>query len=193
MRAFRRPLAIILRKNRNQLIQEMGYQMTKKLAVILSVLFLSTHAYAEMKIVVLDSVRAILETEEAKVLIEAAGKEMEPEQEEVRGMAEQRQALIEKLRKDGEVMSNAEKAQTQREIEDLEVELQFETQKLQKAVNDKRQEILVALAPKFEKVRTDLIQIEGYDMIVAPNALVYANPKNDITKKITERMNEQAD
>ncbi len=167
--------------------------MTKKLAVILSALFLSTHAYAEMKIVVLDSVRAILETEEAKVLIEAAGKEMEPEQEEVREMAEQRQALIEKLRKDGEVMSNAEKAQTQREIEDLEVELQFETQKLQKAVNDKRQEILVALAPKFEKVRTDLIQIEGYDMIVAPNALVYANPKNDITKKITERMNEQAD
>lgn len=167
--------------------------MTKKLAVILSALFLSTHAYAEMNIVVLDSVRAILETEEAKVLIEAAGKEMEPEQEEVRGMAEQRQTLIEKLRKDGEVMSNAEKAQTQREIEDLEVELQFETQKLQKAVNDKRQEILVALAPKFEKVRTDLIQIEGYDMIVAPNALVYANPKNDITKKITERMNEQAD
>ena len=60
-------------------------------------------------------------------------------------------------------------------------------------MNDKRQEILVALAPKFEKVRTDLIQIEGYDMIIAPNALVYANPKNDITKKITERMNEQAD
>lgn len=167
--------------------------MTKKLAVFLSALLLSTQAYSEMNIVVLDSVRAILETEEAKVLIEAAGKEMEPEQEEVREMAEQRQTLIEKLRKDGEVLSNAEKAQTQREIEDLEVELQFETQKLQKAVNDKRQEILVALAPKFEKVRTDLIQIEGYDMIIAPNALVYANPKNDITKKITERMNEQAD
>ena len=46
---------------------------------------------------------------------------------------------------------------------------------------------------QFEKVRNDLIQIEGFDMIAAPNALVYVNPKNDITKKITERMNEQSD
>ena len=51
----------------------------------------------------------------------------------------------------------------------------------------------MALAPKFEKVRNDLIQVEGYDMIITPNALVYANPINDITKKVTERMNEQSD
>ena len=164
-----------------------------KLVVVLFALCFSTAAQAEMNIVVLDTVRAILATEEAKVLIEAAGKEMEPDQQEVQAMVEQRQALIEKVQKDGEIMSNAEKAQIQKDVEDLEVELQFETQKLQKAVNDKRQEILVALAPKFEKVRNDLIQVEGYDMILAPNSLVYANPINDITKKVTERMNEQAD
>lgn len=167
--------------------------MIRKTAVLLSVLCFTTAAQAEMKIVVLDTVRAILQTEEAQVLIEAAGKEMEPEQEEVQAMAEQRQALIEKLQKDGEVMSNSEKQQVQKDIEDLEIELQFESQKLQKAVNDKRQEILVALAPKFEKVRNDLIQVEAYDMILAPNAMVYVNPINDITKRVTERMNEQAE
>ena len=128
-----------------------------------------------------------------KVLIEAAGREMEPEQTEVQGLAEQRQGLIDKVRKDGEVMSNSEQAQIQKDIEAIEIDLQFLSQKLQKTVQDKRQEILVALAPKFEKVRNDLIQIEGFDMIAAPNALVYVNPKNDITKKITERMNEQSD
>ena len=51
----------------------------------------------------------------------------------------------------------------------------------------------VVRLPSFEKVRNDLIQVEGYDMILAPNTLVYANPINDITKKVTERMNEQAD
>ncbi|NKB97520.1 MAG: hypothetical protein GKR90_03325 [Pseudomonadales bacterium] len=167
--------------------------MIKKIAVLLSALCLASAAHAEMKIVVLDTVRAILETEEAKVLIEAAGKEMEPEQDEVKGLAEQRQALIDKVRKDGEVMSNTEQNQIQKDIEALEIDLQFLSQKLQKTVQDKRQEILVALAPKFEKVRNDLIQVEGFDMIIAPNALVYVNPKNDITKKITERMNEQSD
>ena len=41
-------------------------------------------ASAEMNIVVLDPVRAILESDEAKVLAEAANKEMEPEIEELR-------------------------------------------------------------------------------------------------------------
>lgn len=168
-------------------------KVIKNLSIVLLALGFTATAQAEMKIVVLDAVRAILATEEAKVLIEAAGKEMESEQQEVQDMVEQRQSLIEKVQKDGEIMSNAEKAQIQKDVEDLEIELQFETQKLQKAVQDKRQEILVALAPKFEKVRNDLIEVEGYDMILAPNSLVYANPINDITKRVTERMNEQAD
>ena len=37
-----------------------------------------------MKIVVLDPVRAILESDEGQTLVEAANKEMEPEQEELR-------------------------------------------------------------------------------------------------------------
>ncbi len=172
---------------------DVGVHMLKKIAVLMASLCIASAAHAEMKIVVLDTVRAILATEEAKVLIEAAGKEMEPEQEEVKEMAEQRQALIQRIQKDGEILSNAEKQEIQGDLEDLEIELQFESQKLQKAVQKKQQEILVALAPKFEKVRNDLIQVEGYDMIITPNALVYANPINDITKKVTERMNEQSD
>ena len=54
---------------------------------------LAPAAFAEMKIVVLDPVRAILESDEGKVLVEAANKEMEPEQNELRSMAETLQAL----------------------------------------------------------------------------------------------------
>ena len=164
--------------------------MIKKMTLLLSALLLSGFAHAEMNIVVLDAVRAILESDEAKVLIEAAEKEMGGEQDELRALAERRQTLQEKLQKDGEVMSESERRQVGKDIEDLEIDLKFRSQKLQKAVQDKRQEILVALAPKFEKVRNDLIQVEGYDMILAPNAMVYVNPKNDITRRVTERMNQ---
>ncbi|MEM7000575.1 MAG: OmpH family outer membrane protein [Pseudomonadota bacterium] len=167
--------------------------MIKKVFLLVSALLVSAVAQAEMKIVVLDSVRAILETEEAKVLIQAAEKGLESEQSELQALVQQRQALQEKLQKDGEIMSASEKRQVGKDIEDLEIDLQFRGQKLQKEVQDKRQEILVALAPKFEKVRNDLIQVEGYDMIVAPNALIYVNPINDITKRVTERMNASGD
>ena len=162
-------------------------------ALACSVMLASSTAVAEMKIVVLDTVRAILATEEAKVLITAAEKELEAEQDEIRKLAEQRQALTDKIQKDREVMSQTEQTSIRKEVEDIDIDLQFRSQKLQKEVQDARQEILVALAPQFEKVRNDLIQVEGYDMILAPNSLVYVNPKNDITLRITERMNEKSD
>ena len=164
--------------------------MIRKITLLLSALMLSGAVHAEMNIVVLDTVRAILESDEAKVLIEAAEKEMTGESDELRGLADQRQTLGEKLQKDGDVLSATEAREIQKDIEEIELDLQYRSQKLQKAVQDKRQEILVALAPKFEKVRNDLVQVEGYDMIIAPNAMIYVNPKNDITRRVTERMNE---
>jgi len=169
--------------------------MIKKLAqwTLLSTLLLSGAAYAEMKIVVLDSVRAILESEDAKVLAEAANKEMEAEQTELRTLVEEMQALNAKLQKDGDVMSDAEKRDIQKDIEDMQIEAQFDQQKLQKRVQDKRQEILQKLAPKFDAVLKNIIAVEQIDLIMAPNALQYANSKHDITPKVTEQLNEKRD
>jgi outer membrane protein len=169
--------------------------MIKKLAqlAMVSVLLCANTAFAEMNIVVLDSVRAILESDEAKVLADAANKEMEVEQSELRTLAESMQSLNSKLQTDGEVMSDAEKRKVQKDIEDMQIELQFGSQKLQKEVQDKRQEILQALAPKFDKVLKDIIQVDQIDLIVSPQALQYANSKHDITRRVTEKLNEQQD
>ena len=104
--------------------------MIKKLTLMAMLMALSTGAAAEMKIVVLDTVRAILESEEAKVLITAAEKEMEGEQNELRQLAEQHQGLQEKLSKDRDVMSQTEQRSVAKDIEDLEIDLQFRSQKL---------------------------------------------------------------
>ena len=169
--------------------------MIKKLAqlTMLSMVLFGSAAYAEMNIVVLDSVRAILESDEAKVLAEAANKEMESEQVELRNLAEQMQELNNKLQTDAEVMAASEQRKIQKDMEDMQIDLQFRSQKLQKEVQDKRQEILQALAPKFDKVLKDIIQVDQIDLILAPNALQYANSKHDITRRVTEKLNEQRD
>ena len=169
--------------------------MIKKFAQLTMVctMIAATAVHAEMNIVVLDSVRAILESDEAKLLAEAANKEMESEQSELRGMAEKMQELNGKLQTDGEVMSATETRKIQKDIEDMQIDLQFRGQKLQKEVQDKRQEILQALAPKFDKVLKDIISVDQVDLIFAPNALQYANSKHDITRRVTEKLNEQTD
>ena len=160
---------------------------------VVAILFTAPVVSAEMNIVVLDPVRAILESEEAKVLAEAANKEMQPEQEELRAAAEEMQALQAKLQKDGEVMSDSERRKAIKDLESMQADLQFGGQKLQKEAQDRRQEILQALAPKYEKVLSDLIQIDQIDLILSPNQLQYANAKHDISRRVTEKLNEQAE
>ena len=168
--------------------------LNKLLSTVMVALIMTAPAVsAEMKIVVLDPVRAILESDEAKVLAEAANKEMQPAQDELRAAAEEMQALQEKLQKDGEVMSESERRKALKDLENMQADLQFGSQKLQKQAQDKRQEILQALAPKYEKVRNDLIQIDQIDLILSPGQLQYANPKHDISRRVTEKLNEQAD
>ena len=57
----------------------------------------------------------------------------------------------------------------------------------------KQHEILQAMAPKYEKVLNDLIQIDQIDLILSPNQLQYANPKHDISRRVTEKLNEASD
>jgi outer membrane protein len=154
---------------------------------VVAILFTAPVVSAEMNIVVLDPVRAILESEEAKVLAEAANKEMQPEQEELRAAAEEMQALQAKLQKDGEVMSDSERRKAIKDLESMQADIQFGSQKLQKEAQDRRQEILQALAPKYEKVLSDLIQIDQIDLILSPNQLQYANAKHDISRRVTEK------
>ena len=166
----------------------------KQVSTLLVALILAApFASAEMKIVVLDPVRAILESDEAKVLADAANAEMQPEQDELRAAAEEMQALQAKLQKDGEVMSESERRKAINDLESMQADIQFGSQKLQKQVQDKRQEILQAMAPKYEKVLGDLIQIDQIDLILSPNQVQYANAKHDISRLVTEKLNEEAE
>jgi outer membrane protein len=166
----------------------------KQVSTLLVALILAAPiASAEMKIVVLDPVRAILESDEAKVLADAANAEMQPEQDELRAAAEEMQALQAKLQKDGEVMSESERRKAINDLESMQADIQFGSQKLQKQVQDKRQEILQAMAPKYEKVLGDLIQIDQIDLILSPNQVQYANAKHDISRRVTEKLNEEAE
>ena len=166
----------------------------KQVSTLLVALILAApFASAEMKIVVLDPVRAILESDEAKVLADDANAEMQPEQDELRAAAEEMQALQAKLQKDGEVMSESERRKAINDLESMQADIQFGSQKLQKQVQDKRQEILQAMAPKYEKVLGDLIQIDQIDLILSPNQVQYANAKHDISRRVTEKLNEEAE
>ncbi len=154
-------------------------------------LLLAGPAAAELKIAVLDTQRALVESEEAKQLLAQAASELQTEESEVKKLGEEIVAIQERLQTDAEVMSPSEQRKLQKDIEDKQIDYQFRVNKLQKEVNDRRQELLQQMVPKIDAVLRDLIEVEGYDMIMERSQLRYVNTKHDITRKVTEKLNEK--
>lgn len=167
--------------------------MYKKLTIwsLLLLVFAAGSAAAELKIAVLDTQRALIESEEAQALLAQAQEELQSEQDQLQALNDEIVGLNQKLQTDGEVMSPAEQRKLQKDIEDKQIDLQFLGNKLQKEVNDRRQELLQQMVPKIDVVLKDLIDLEGYDMIMERGSLRYVNSKHDITRRVTEKLNEK--
>jgi len=148
-------------------------------------------AVAELKIAVLDTQRALVASEEAQSLLQQAQQELQAEEQAVKSLGEEIIAIQEKLQTDGEVMSPTEQRRLQKDIENKQIDYQFLVNKLQKQVNDRRQELLQQMVPKIDAVLKDLIELEGYDLIMERGNLRYVNTKHDITRKVTEKLNEK--
>jgi outer membrane protein len=168
-------------------------RVCKKLTIcsLWLLLFAAGSAAAELKIAVLDTQRALLESDEAKALLAQAQSELQGEQDQLKSLQQEIVSLNDKLQKDGEIMSPAEQRKLQKDIEDKQIDLQFLGNKLQKEVNDRRQELLQQMVPKIDAVLKDLIDLEGYDLILERANLRYANSKHDITRRVTEKLNEK--
>jgi len=153
--------------------------------------FASAGAYAELNIAVLNTQRAVIESDEAKGMIEKIRSELERDENRVKSLGEEIQKAQGKLAKDADTLSNSEKRRLQKEIEDKQIDYQFQVNKLQKEVNDRQQEIFAALGPKLDTVLKEMIEKNGYDMIMQRSNLLYVKQSHDITREVTENLNKK--
>lgn len=148
-------------------------------------------AVAELKVAVVDSIKAIGQSEEAKRFSEAAGKELEAEAKAVQALQTEVTDLQKRLQDEGEVMAEAERRKVVKEIENKRIDLDFRAQKLQKERQDQQSEFLQVMAPKVQAIVTDMVEVERYDLVFERSNVGYVNPRHDITAKVTEKLNER--
>ena len=154
-------------------------------------LSIATFSAAQLKIAVLDTQRALVSSEEATTLREQMQAELKKEEDAVNALGEEIQQMQERLKTDREVMSPTEQRKAQKDMEDKRLEYEFLVNKLQKELEDRRQELLQNMLPKVDAVLKDLIELEGYDLIMERGNLRYVNSKHDITRRVTEKLNEK--
>jgi len=147
-------------------------------------------AFAEVKIAVVDVQAAILNSEEAKRLLKQIQQEFSSEEEKIRNIQSEAAVLYERLQKDAEVMSEAEKRRVQQQIESKNNDFVYNRQKLQRLIEERQQELFTGVDQKVQAAIELLVKTDDYDLIMPRQAALYAGDLYDITRKVTEKLNE---
>ena len=146
-------------------------------------------ALAEVKVAVIDVQAAILGSEHAKERIAELKKQYAPDQKEIKDLGVEIQKLQVKIEQDAAVMSESEKKNLGKQIEDKAIDYQFLAQKLQKAQTTSQQELMAELSPKLQQAIETIIEQGTYTVILERKSAIYVSPDYDITRKVTEQLN----
>jgi outer membrane protein len=164
---------------------------TLRLLVLPFCLLVSAAAYAEMKIAVLNVQRAVAESAEAQAELARIQEQLSAQQSDIQEMNDELIAMQERLMRDGDVMSDADVRRLQRQLQDKQADLQLRVNRLQQDMNDRQQEVLEMMMPKIDAVLGDLIEQEGYDLILHRQNILYVDSAHDITRRVTDQLNAQ--
>jgi len=145
---------------------------------------------AEVKIAVVDVQTAILNSEEAQRRLSQIQEEFSPQEKEIREIQSEAARLLERMQKDSEVMSDAEKRRVQQQIESLNNDFVYERNKLQKEIEARQQELFSGIDQRVQRAIEELVKNEDYDLIIPRQAALYVGDLYNITRKVTEKLNE---
>ena len=153
-------------------------------------LFASAAATAEVKLAFVDVDRAVASSESAQKLLQQLQDEFASDQETIEKIQTEATALLQKMQKDSDVMSEDEKRRVQQEIESLNNDFVYQRQKLQKEVAARQQELFAGTDVKVRNAIEELVRDNDYDMILPRATALYVGDLYDITRKVTEKLNE---
>jgi len=163
----------------------------KKTAVILATLLLApVMALAEMRIAVIDPIRAISETSEVKERTSALELDMKKKEAEMIKLRDEIMALEERLKRDGMTMSSEQQKSMSDQRDAKMLDFRSRQQLAQKRMEQDRDEMLSVMEPRLKQA-IDKIAKEGkYDLIITRQAVLYAAEQTDVTTQVTQIMNQ---
>ena len=157
---------------------------------MLALSVLSLTVSAEMKLAVVDVDRAIAGSEDAQKLLRQLQQEFSTDEDTIKKIQTEAAELLQKMQKDSDVMSDSEKRRIQQEIESLNNDFVYQRQKLQKEVAARQSELFAGTEDKVRKAIEELVLENDYDMILPRAAALYVGDLYDVTRKVTEKLNE---
>lgn len=102
--------------------------------------------------------------------------------DELERLANNLRAEIQKYDKDAPALSDSERIRRQRQLEDLESDLQRKEREFQEDVNLRRNELFSEIIDKADSAIQNIAESQGYDLIITDAVTV--SPRVDITDEV---------
>lgn len=166
--------------------------MNKKIATLLvalvSVLPATYAAASEVKIGYVNTQRIFRDAPAAQKAAKKIEAEFSKRDQELQGMAKRLQTLQESLEKNGVTMSESERRNKERDLNDLSRDFQRKQREFREDLNLRQNEENAAIIEKANKAIKQIAESDKYDLIVQD--VVWVSPKLDITDKVIKALSE---
>ena len=103
---------------------------------------------------------------------------------ELRSLEKKMKAKIDKLKRDGAVMSDSDRTKLQRELASLESSYKLKAQALAEDQRRRGQEEEQKLVMKIRTAIDSVAKKEGYNLVLDANAVLFARKKDDLSQKV---------
>jgi outer membrane protein len=161
----------------------------KLLASILIVMFCSQAIAADFRVGVVDTERILRESEPAVRAEKKIEKEFAARDQQIKDMTQQVKDIQSYLDKEGVTLQDIERRNKERELDNLNTDLQRAQREFREDLNLRKNEELVIVLEQANKAIQKIAESEKYDLIL--QEAVFRNPKIDITDKVLQYLAEQ--
>ena len=131
--------------------------------------------------------RIIRESNGAKLAQERIQQEFSRRDKELQEMASRLKQTSEKLERDAPVVGDTERLRRQRELADLDRELQRKQREFREDINQRRNEELATVIERANRVIRQIAEQEKYDVIL--QEAVHVSARIDMTEKVLRALN----
>ena len=143
----------------------------------------------EVKIGYVNSERVLREAEPAKRAQARLEAEFGKRQKDLNDQNAALRAQAEKLDRDAPTLSEAEKTRRQRELVELDRDLQRKQREFQEDLTQRKNEELSSVAERANRTIKAIGEAEHYSIILADQLVIYSSPRVDITQKVIDTLN----
>ena len=166
--------------------------MNKKIAALLvalmAVLPVAQAVATEMKIGYVNTQRIFRDAPAAQKAAKKIETEFSKRDQDLQRIAKQLQSMQEALEKNAVTMSETDRRNKERELNDLSRDFQRKQREFREDLNLRQNEENAAIIEKANKAIKQIAEAEKYDLIVQD--VVWVSPKLDITEKVIKSLSE---